>query len=208
MTLGSEAIRDHRLYVAGHWDTPGGDGLVQFELLKHYGLEPHHRVLDFGCGSLRIGRHLIPYLDRDRYFGIDPNRWLIDAGLEREIPPELVEEKSPQFSYNADFDASVFDLAFDVVFAHAVLTHACHRQINVLMRSLPAALKDDGFLAGDICGKKPDYQADCWSYPASVHHLKACVRRVPDTLGYGFEWIPRKLTKPLERKWFRIGRRL
>ena len=35
-----------------------------FNLLTTLGLRQHHSVLDIGCGSLRIGRLLIPYLNR------------------------------------------------------------------------------------------------------------------------------------------------
>jgi len=37
-------------------------GATQFRLLTTLGLREHHAVLDFGCGSLRAGRLLIPYL--------------------------------------------------------------------------------------------------------------------------------------------------
>ena len=37
-------------------------GATQFRLLTTLGLREHHSVLDFGCGSLRAGRLLIPYL--------------------------------------------------------------------------------------------------------------------------------------------------
>ncbi len=53
-------------------------GATQFRLLTTLGLRDHHRLLDFGCGSLRAGRLLIPYLNPGNYYGIEPNRWLID----------------------------------------------------------------------------------------------------------------------------------
>src|SRR5690242_5496000 len=60
-------------------------GATQFRLLTTLGLREHHSVLDFGCGSLRAGRLLIPYLLPGRYYGLDPNRWLIEDAVAREI---------------------------------------------------------------------------------------------------------------------------
>jgi hypothetical protein len=37
-------------------------GATQFRLLTTLGLRDYHRLLDFGCGSLRVGRLLISYL--------------------------------------------------------------------------------------------------------------------------------------------------
>ena len=47
---------------------------MTFNLLTTLGLRQHHRVLDIGCGSLRNGRLLIPYLDPGNYVGFEPNR--------------------------------------------------------------------------------------------------------------------------------------
>lgn len=56
-------------------------------------------MLDFGCGSLRLGRLLILFLNDGRYFGIDPNRWLIEEGLERELGRDAARIKKLHFSY-------------------------------------------------------------------------------------------------------------
>src|ERR1700724_2187949 len=60
-------------------------GAPQFRLLTTLGLREHHSVLDFGCGSLRAGRLLIPYLLPGRYYGLEPNRWLVEDGISRQL---------------------------------------------------------------------------------------------------------------------------
>src|SRR5437763_10973182 len=42
---------------------------MAFNLLTTLGLRQHHSLLDIGCGSLRIGRILIPYLNRGKNLG-------------------------------------------------------------------------------------------------------------------------------------------
>ena len=59
----------HRAYVGKpeEWDLVAAR---QVTLLLTAGLRDYHRLVDVGCGSLRAGRMLIPYLEPERYFGI------------------------------------------------------------------------------------------------------------------------------------------
>ena len=50
----------------------------QFCILTTLGLRENHKLLDIGCGSLRGGRLFIPYLLPNGYYGIEPEKWLID----------------------------------------------------------------------------------------------------------------------------------
>ncbi len=68
---------------------------MAFNLLTTLGLRQHHSLLDIGCGSLRIGRLLIPYLNRGKYFGVEPNEWLVDEGIRRELGETLVRNQTP-----------------------------------------------------------------------------------------------------------------
>ncbi|MEM7167233.1 MAG: hypothetical protein AAF581_17355 [Planctomycetota bacterium] len=63
----------YRAYVGapGQYDFMGA---TQFRLLCTLGLRGHHRLLDFGCGSLRAGRLLMTYLEEGRYHGVEPNQ--------------------------------------------------------------------------------------------------------------------------------------
>ena len=68
----------YRAYVG----PPEDDDLIAamtFNLLTTLGLRQHHSLLDIVCASLRIGRLLIPYLNRGKYFGVEPNEWLVNV---------------------------------------------------------------------------------------------------------------------------------
>src|SRR5579875_1380257 len=93
---------DHRSFV-GPADQYDLIGAGQFALLYALGLRAHHRLLDIGCGSLRAGRMLIAYLEPERYVGVEPNRWLIDAALRRELGEGIIALKRPRFDANAEF---------------------------------------------------------------------------------------------------------
>ena len=88
-------------------------GATQFNLLCTLGLRANHSLLDFGCGSLRSGRFFISYLNEGRYFGIEPNRWLIDEAIRNQVGRDLIQIKKPRFDHNCDFQTDVFHRQFD-----------------------------------------------------------------------------------------------
>src|SRR5262249_5133609 len=49
-------------------------------LLKE-GLNPESKVLDIGCGCLRVAYWLIRFLDAGCYYGIEPARQRVEYGL-------------------------------------------------------------------------------------------------------------------------------
>jgi hypothetical protein len=52
---------------------------------------------------------LIPYLNRGKYVGVDPNEWLVDEGTRRELGETLVEIKRPTFFFSESPDTKVLD---------------------------------------------------------------------------------------------------
>jgi SAM-dependent methyltransferase len=126
------------------FETAGRETLMA--LLVH-GLLPTHRVLDFGCGSLRLGYWLIRFLDPDCYFGIEPVKKGVDAGLELAIGKELADFKRPRFSFNADSNMGVFKLPFDYVVARSILTHTAPAMLATVLNSFRETCPDGVMLA-------------------------------------------------------------
>ena len=81
---------------------------MQFDFLCSRGLTPGSVLLDIACGSLRAGRHFIPYLDPTNYLGIELEGDLIEAGLRFEIDPLVLEKKAPEFVASSSFEFSKF----------------------------------------------------------------------------------------------------
>src|SRR6266481_5375198 len=97
---------------------------MTFNLLTTLGLRQHHSLLDVGCGSLRIGRLLIPYLNRGKYFGIEPNKWLVEEGINREIGEVLVQIKHPTFLFTDSPDVvTEAKISFDFAVAQSIFSH-------------------------------------------------------------------------------------
>ena len=62
----------------------------RFDELVAQGIKPSDTVVDYGCGTLRLGAHFIDYLDADRYIGLDIDDRIIAAGRDQ-LPADLVE---------------------------------------------------------------------------------------------------------------------
>ena len=116
-------------------DTFESGGRERFIALLGEGLNAESKLLDFGCGVLRIGWWLIRFLDPGCYYGIEPARQRVEYGLRYLFAPGEVALKQPRFDDNADFDSSVFDVKFDYFLAGSIWTHACKRQVDATLDS-------------------------------------------------------------------------
>ena len=72
-------------------------GEYQLDLLKGFGMQPHHKLADIGCGLLRAGTHFIKYLDKGCYFGMDHDRRFIPVCSQIVEADEELSEKKPRF---------------------------------------------------------------------------------------------------------------
>jgi ubiquinone/menaquinone biosynthesis C-methylase UbiE len=140
-------------------------GEVVFCLLKKQGLKRNMKVLDIGCGSLRIGQHLINYLNKGNYYGIEPNKWLVDKAFEHE---DIKKNKNPHFDHNDKFDIP-FDVEFDFILANSIFIHASKNQIEKCFNEVERVLNGK-FIFNFIRGK--DNQARDWTYPSAVKYTK------------------------------------
>jgi SAM-dependent methyltransferase len=184
---------DHYRAYVGPPDRYDFISASQFALLFACGLRDRHRVLDFGCGSLRLGRLLIPFLRSDRYFGIDPNRWLIEEGFARELGGSIAAIKNPRFDHNADFCCDVFDTRFDFVVAQSILTH-CGPDIGErLIGEMSKVLAPGGkilftiFEASDR-NALPDRMG--WIYPGCISYGAAQIERLCQGAGLHLRRLP------------------
>lgn len=134
------------------------------ELLKH-GLRHESKFLDFGCGCLRIAAWVIPFLDADCYFGVEPARKRVELGLRYIMPPEVVRDKRPRFDHNDSFDSSPFGERFDFFLARSIWTHASKRQIEATLNSFVRDGNDGAtFLTSYLPAEsaEDDYTGDVW----------------------------------------------
>jgi hypothetical protein len=161
----------------------GGRGRL-IALLKE-GLNPESKVLDIGCGCLRVACWLIRFLDPGCYFGIEPARQRVEYGLRYLFTPEDLRLKQPRFDFNPDFDSSVFGASFDFFLATSIWTHASKRQVEATLDSfvrdststaiflasyLPAQSSDDDYLGDRWVGTSHESET-----PGVIRHSLAWI---------------------------------
>jgi cyclopropane fatty-acyl-phospholipid synthase-like methyltransferase len=122
----------HRDIVGGRWDETGR---LQMRLLQDAGLQPHHRLLDIGCGSLRLGCRAVPYLDPGHYWGTDASAALMARGHAAELSAS---DRLPaaQLIEDADFAFPGVPPTIDHAIAWGVFTHLPPEALPPALRNI------------------------------------------------------------------------
>lgn len=159
---------------------------MTFGLLTSLGLRQHHAVLDVGCGSLRVGRLLIPYLNRGCYTGIEPKRWLVEEGVAKECGKEQIAIKEPIFIFSADPRRIDTSARFDFALAQSIFSHAGIDVISGWLEMLSEQLEGDGALVATFIEGDEDHSSPGWFYPRCVSYRRETMSRLAAKYGFRF----------------------
>lgn len=141
---------DPQLAIGGDWEEYGN---LQRDFLIAQGLRPEHRFLDVGCGTGRLARKIVPYLNIGNYTGVDISR------SARHFAHELAVKEGwgsnwPMFTDWAGLAFRFFDFAWAFsVFIHlpseqvrwvlAIMTHRLNLGGMFFFSYVPTDLADD-----------------------------------------------------------------
>ena len=187
---------------------------MQFNLFTTLGLREHHMFLDIGCGSLRAGRLFITYLNKGHYCAIEPEKGLVEDGVNYEIGACLVHIKEPRFVYRYDFPIASFGEKFDFMVAHSIFTHAPQNQVLQCLANAEAQLKPaaqdkrGGVLAATFHLGDQDFQGKEWVYPGKdeigfAHYTEEFVHKAAQESGLACKKIA--WSHPNGQTWFVFG---
>jgi hypothetical protein len=98
--------------------------------LAAFGLTPDDVCVDYGCGSLRIGQHLIRFLAPGRYWGLDVTDTFFRPALDALAPPLVAAMKPRLAVIGDDVLAGLERRPPDFVFSYAVLKHVPPRELD------------------------------------------------------------------------------
>ena len=201
-----EAYSHHRAFVGQpeRYDLAAGS---QFSLLFLLGLREHHRLLDFGCGSLRLGRLAIPYLKPGGYFGVEPEARLVEEGMAHELGRDAVELKRPSFGHNTDYAVDGFGVDFDFIVAQSVFSHTGEEPLRRALKAFAGSLAPGGMIVANWLLGPPGYgpaaETVDWVYPECVAYMPDNLERLAEEAGLVLRPCP---WPPPELHWFVLAK--
>lgn len=135
-------------------------------------LKPHHRVIDYGCGSLRIGAHFIKFLEPGRYLGLDVVPEFFEMGKDL-VGQEIMESKRPHLlTIDSSSIAEGARFRADFVFSAAVCTHVHPDEIAMYFENLSQLTVKPGaqlHLNATVSDKPRRVLYDAWAWPLEFY---------------------------------------
>lgn len=189
--------REFRTKVGPHdrFDRIGG---FQFVRLFGLGMKAKHKVLDVGCGCLRAGRLLIAYLDPGNYYGIEPDKGLLQYGIDNEAGPGLIKDKEPVFSHTHEFFMEDFDVKFDFILAHSIFSHATKPWVEVCCDQVKEVLAPNGFFVFTFFKGAKDNEREEW-FDGRVEFTQDFMERTLEAVG--LKWAVKPWPHPTNQTW-------
>lgn len=140
------AAGKHRNLVGGQWDAMGD---LQLDFMRKSGLMPGHRVLDIGCGCLRAGVKLIPYLEPDHYYGLDAEKALLEVGFHKELVKAGIQDRLSRANLYASrlfIHRRLGEAMIDMAICNSVMTHLPLNYVRICLENTFAHFKDGASL--------------------------------------------------------------
>jgi len=190
--------RHYRAFV-GWPETYDIVSAMQFNLLTQLGLREHHTLLDIGCGSLRAGRLFIPYLMPGRYFGMEPNNWLVEDGIKHEIGQDMINLKRPKFNNDSEFTLSEFGQTFDFIVAQSIFSHAAPAQIARCLKEARDVMTPTSIFAATFVRGTENHAGNTWVYPGCVQYTLDYMTDI--SAQHGLACVPIGWKHPNNQSW-------
>lgn len=146
MVPGKSSERHAKVGPADLWEMKRQ---FQFDFLLASGLKPTHKLLDFGCGTLRGGIPLIDYLKTGNYTGVDLREDVIREGI-RELDEAGLRYKKPVIECCTNLSETNFNTSFDCIWAFSVLIHLEDHILRDTLGIISRHLSNDGVFFGNV----------------------------------------------------------
>ena len=140
--------------------------------LRTFPIGRKDRVVEYGCGSLRVGAHFVRYLNPGCYFGLDLTPKLIDFGKEL-LGEDILREKAPRLAAIDEgslADATNFAARF--VFSWAVAFHVHPDENAYYLETLVRLTHKRGavlFFNTKLADTELKYGSNGWARPLGIY---------------------------------------
>ena len=139
---------------------------------KTMGLKRRHKVIEYGCGSLRLGAHFIRYLDRGNYFGLDVISDFYQQG-EQTIGAKMIGEKAPVLrAINPQSVAEGAAFGADFVCSNTVAVHVHPTEMETYFKNLAQLTAKPGarlIFNAVVFDRRKRFEFNSWAWPVEVY---------------------------------------
>ncbi|XP_010245376.1 PREDICTED: uncharacterized protein LOC104588938 [Nelumbo nucifera] len=137
---GELLVEEHHSNYGEPW--AGGRDVFEF-LAESIKLRLDARVLEIGCGTLRVGLHFIRYLIPEHYHCLERDELSLMSAYRYELPSQGLLHKRPLIVRGEDMDFSRFGsgIQYDLIYASAVFLHMPDKLVWVGLERLATRLK-------------------------------------------------------------------
>ncbi|MCW5731390.1 MAG: class I SAM-dependent methyltransferase [Alphaproteobacteria bacterium] len=163
-------------------------------VLRHFGLRPEHVLLDYGCGSLRLGKHAIAYLDPGNYVGLDITDLFFKAGLEV-LDPALLSARQPRLAVIGEASPGwLRERPADFVACWHVISKVPERELPDFFRNLLAHMGPRTRALIQVSTGRRREKKGLVSWRAPVESYVEVLRRVAPEMATKVHELPAELT--------------
>ena len=165
----------------GREDKFGGEGLQHFRTIMDLGVTTGSTVVDYGCGSLRIGQHFIRHLDAGHYWGLDVTDRFFRDGLAL-IDAGTVAVKTPHLQVIGDATLALARKAKpDIIFSIAVMKHVPEAELDTYWKNILGLMASHTvvFVRCDVADRYLRTAAKNWAHTEEAIRA-AIARHAPD----------------------------
>ena len=152
------------------------------KVLLGHGLAPHHTLVDYGCGSLRLGKPILELLEPGKFWGLDLAQEFLDAGADY-VGAELIQQKRPNLRVIDDAGLAAAKAArLDFSAAWHVCGKIPDRILDSFFRKVLGLMHAGSqvFLQFEDTGKREQLHGLAWSLPEAM--VIAAIKRIDPKL--------------------------
>src|ERR1700749_745051 len=146
-------------------------GAARFDnMVEMHAITPRDRVIDYGCGTLRLGGHFIRFLDRGNYFGLDVADDFLAMGKEL-VGADLIADRAPLLATIGEHSlAAAETFGASILFSEAVDYHVVPDELKYYYRALLRLAHRPGsrlLLSVRLADDEREYIRGCWARPVT-----------------------------------------
>lgn len=142
-------------------------GVQFFERLREWGLTEDDTCVDYGCGTLRVGLHVMKLLRPGRYWGLDIAKCLLDEG-QNLVGHELLAQKQPHLRViSGEALAEAAEAKPTFLFSTNVMSHVYPEELPEYFDNIMSIIGVSGQAIIDSYWTDADtivYGKRCWAH--------------------------------------------